>query len=78
MENYVKLAKMRASIALLAVSGVALAGCASGARGGEGGGNAAENELLQVTPAATGEVDAVGHQPQLALGVVGHLELDLR
>lgn len=59
MENYVKLAKMRASIALLAVSGVALAGCASGARGGEGGGNAAENELLQVTPAATGEVDKV-------------------
>jgi peptide/nickel transport system substrate-binding protein len=57
MENYVNLVKTRASIALLAVAGVTLAGCASGDRGGNGG--ADTSELLQVTPAAVGEIDKV-------------------
>ncbi|QAB19270.1 ABC transporter substrate-binding protein [Leucobacter muris] len=58
MENNVKLAKTRASIALLAITGLALAGCASGSRGGgESGG--ADLELLQTTPAATSEADKV-------------------
>ncbi|WP_228407096.1 ABC transporter substrate-binding protein [Leucobacter muris] len=53
-----KLAKTRASIALLAITGLALAGCASGSRGGgESGG--ADLELLQTTPAATSEADKV-------------------
>ncbi|WP_053384974.1 ABC transporter substrate-binding protein [Leucobacter celer] len=53
---------MRAPIALLAITGLALAGCASGSRGGDaqestGGGTGIE--LVQLTPEATGEVDRV-------------------
>lgn len=62
MENNVKLAQTRASIALLAITGLALAGCASGDRGGDASGtdNAqGGTELLQVTPAATAEADTV-------------------
>ncbi len=58
MENNVKFAKTRASIALLAITGLAFAGCASGSRGGgESGG--ADLELLQTTPAAASEADKV-------------------
>lgn len=62
MENNVKLAQTRASIALLAITGLALAGCASGDRGGDAGGSDSGKggtELLQVTPAATAEADKV-------------------
>ncbi|WP_336652832.1 MULTISPECIES: ABC transporter substrate-binding protein [unclassified Leucobacter] len=60
MENNVTLAKTRAAIALLAITGLALAGCASGSRGGgESGGAAADLELLQTTPAPKGEADKV-------------------
>lgn len=59
-ENNVKLAPMRATIALLAIGGLALAGCASGSRGGDSGGDAAAtDELLQTTPEAAGEADTV-------------------
>ena len=50
--------KMKASVAALAIAGLALAGCASGSRGG-GDTGAADAELLQTTPAATGELDKV-------------------
>ncbi|WP_240471073.1 ABC transporter substrate-binding protein [Leucobacter chironomi] len=53
------LAKTRAAIALLAITGLALAGCASGSRGGGESGGTADLELLQTTPAATGEADKV-------------------
>ncbi len=62
MENNVKLAPTRAAIALLAISGLALAGCASGSRGGD---TAAKDDanasagLLQTTPAATGLAEKV-------------------
>lgn len=59
MENNVKLAQMRAPIALFAIAGLALAGCASGSRGGDAGGNAGGQELLQTTPAATADADKV-------------------
>ncbi len=59
-ENNVKLAPMRATIALLAIGGLALAGCASGSRGGDSGGTAsATDELLQTTPEAAGDADTV-------------------
>ncbi|MBL3685778.1 ABC transporter substrate-binding protein [Leucobacter zeae] len=55
-----KFAKTRASIALLAIAGLALTGCSRGTDGAEGGeGAAAESELLQTTPAAKGEIDKV-------------------
>ncbi|WP_449281318.1 ABC transporter substrate-binding protein [Leucobacter sp.] len=57
-----KLAKTRASIALLAITGLALAGCASGSRGGdaqEGAESGSGLELVQLTPEATGEIDRV-------------------
>lgn len=55
-----KFAKTRASIALLAIAGLALTGCSRGTDGAEGGeGKTAESELLQTTPAAKGEVDKV-------------------
>lgn len=54
-----KLAKTRASIALLAITGLALAGCASGSRGGDAENTADSDELLQVTPEATAEADTV-------------------
>ncbi|WP_241488094.1 ABC transporter substrate-binding protein [Leucobacter japonicus] len=55
-----KLAPMRATIALLAIGGLALAGCASGSRGGDSGGTAsATDELLQTTPEAAGDADTV-------------------
>ncbi|QZY53084.1 ABC transporter substrate-binding protein [Leucobacter tenebrionis] len=60
MENNVKLAKTRAAIALFAITGLALAGCASGSRGGDAQeGGSADLELLQTTPAAAGEADKV-------------------
>ncbi|PRI11291.1 ABC transporter substrate-binding protein [Leucobacter massiliensis] len=55
-----KLAQTRAAVALFAITGLALAGCASGSRGGgdaESGGKALE--LLQTTPEAKGELDRV-------------------
>ena len=55
-----KLAKTRAAIALFAITGLALAGCASGSRGGDAQeGGSADLELLQTTPAAAGEADKV-------------------
>ncbi|MCD5348188.1 ABC transporter substrate-binding protein [Agromyces sp. H3Y2-19a] len=48
----------RASIALLAVASLGLAGCTAD-RGGDSGSTLDEGELLQLTPAATGEVDKV-------------------
>ena len=54
-----KLAKTRASVALLAITGLALAGCASGSRGGGGEGGDDALELLQVTPEAKAEADTV-------------------
>ena len=59
MENNVKLAPMRASIALLAIGGLALAGCATGSRGGDAGTPSASDELLQVTPKAASEAESV-------------------
>ncbi|MCW2289686.1 peptide/nickel transport system substrate-binding protein [Leucobacter luti] len=62
MENNVKLAQTRASIALLAIAGLALAGCASGDRGGNAGGSegaGSGTELLQTTPKAAAEADKV-------------------
>lgn len=61
-EKNVKLAPTRAAIALLAISGLALAGCASGSRGGDAGGTGgaeADSELLQTTPAAAAMADKV-------------------
>ncbi|WP_053352516.1 ABC transporter substrate-binding protein [Leucobacter musarum] len=59
-ENNVKLAPMRATIALLAIGGLALAGCASGSRGGDSGGDTSvTDELLQTTPEAAGDADTV-------------------
>lgn len=57
MENSVKLATMRASVALLAVSGLVLAGCATGSRGGTAPSEG--SDLQQVTPEAAGEIDRV-------------------
>ncbi|WP_240423145.1 ABC transporter substrate-binding protein [Leucobacter sp. wl10] len=55
-----KLGKTRATIALLAITGLVLAGCASGSRGGgEQGAGGDALELLQTTPAAKGEADKV-------------------
>ena len=55
-----KLSPSRAAIALLTVSGLALAGCASGSRGGDQTESvAAGTELLQVTPAPTGDADKI-------------------
>ncbi len=59
MENNVKLAPMRASIALFAIAGLALTGCASGSRGGDAGGSNAEDALLQTTPAPAADADKV-------------------
>lgn len=48
------------SVAMFAIGGLALAGCASGPRGGEASGNGdGSMELLQTTPAAAGEIDRV-------------------
>ena len=54
-----KLTKMRASIALLAITGLALTGCATGDRGGNSESAAASSDLLQMTPAATGDAGKV-------------------
>lgn len=55
-----KLSPSKAAIALLTVSGLALTGCASGSRGGDQAESvAASTELLQVTPAATGDADKI-------------------
>ncbi|UOR01001.1 ABC transporter substrate-binding protein [Leucobacter allii] len=54
-----RFSKTRASLALLAISGLALAGCASGSRGGDAGDAGGGDELLQLTPAASGEIDKV-------------------
>lgn len=59
MENNVKFAPIRASIALLAVGGLALAGCATGSRGGDAGSPSGGGELLQTTPEATAEAETV-------------------
>ena len=59
MENNVKLAPMRASIALLAIGGLALAGCASGSRGGDADKASDSTKLLQTTPEAAAEADTV-------------------
>lgn len=48
----------RASIALLAVASLGLAGCTAD-RGSDAGPALEDGELLQVTPAATGEIDTV-------------------
>ncbi|QIK63919.1 ABC transporter substrate-binding protein [Leucobacter viscericola] len=53
-----KLAKTRASIALLAVASLALVGCSSANRGGEET-KTANAELLQTTPAAKGDAGKV-------------------
>ncbi|UOQ90266.1 ABC transporter substrate-binding protein [Agromyces endophyticus] len=53
-----KTAVTRASIALLAVASLGLAGCTAD-RGGDSGAKLDDGELLQLTPAATGEVDKV-------------------
>lgn len=54
-----KLAKTRAAVALLAVTGLTLAGCASGSRGGDAqeGADGGALELVQLTPEASGELD---------------------
>lgn len=52
-------AKMRASVALLAIAGLALTGCASGDRGGSGEAKSLDSELAQTTPAAKGDIDTV-------------------
>ncbi|WP_341782948.1 ABC transporter substrate-binding protein [Leucobacter weissii] len=49
--------KMKATIALLAVGGLALAGCASGSRDTDGGG--AETELLTTTEPAVGDAGKI-------------------
>ncbi|WP_416443725.1 ABC transporter substrate-binding protein [Leucobacter sp. HNU] len=54
-----KFAKTRVAVALLAVTGLALAGCASGARGGSGEGKVDDSKLQQTTPAAKGDIDRV-------------------
>lgn len=59
MENNVKFAPIRASIALLAVGGLALAGCATGSRGGDAATPSEGTELLQTTPEATAETETV-------------------
>ena len=48
--------KTLGAIAVCAVAGMVLAGCATGSRGGDGGGQG-DKELLVTTPAAAGEVD---------------------
>lgn len=53
-----KTALTRASIALLAVASLGLAGCTAD-RGGDSGQALDDAELLQVTPEATGEIDTV-------------------
>ncbi|MFF2493577.1 ABC transporter substrate-binding protein [Agromyces sp. NPDC058064] len=53
-----KTALTRASIALLAVASLGLAGCTAD-RGNDAGPALEDGELLQVTPAATGEIDTV-------------------
>ena len=59
-ENNVKLVQTRAAIAVLAISGLALAGCASGSRSGDGGAASSDvTELLQTTPAPNGIADKV-------------------
>lgn len=54
-----KLAKTRAAVALLAVTGLTLAGCASGSRGGDAqeGADGGALELVQLTPEASGDLD---------------------
>ncbi|MFT4231580.1 MAG: ABC transporter substrate-binding protein [Leucobacter sp.] len=50
----------RTSVALIAIAGLALAGCASGSRGGgssSGGESGDESELLTTTTAPAGEID---------------------
>ncbi|WP_307866539.1 ABC transporter substrate-binding protein [Leucobacter chromiisoli] len=47
----------KTSLALVAVAGLALAGCATGSRGGAGGGEDGGGELLTTTPAPAGEID---------------------
>ncbi|GAA1781005.1 ABC transporter substrate-binding protein [Leucobacter iarius] len=55
-----KFAKTRVAVALLAVTGLALAGCASGARGGSSGeGKVDDSKLEQTTPAAKSDIDKV-------------------
>ena len=57
-ENNVKLAKMRASVAMLAIGGLALAGCASGSRTADSG-STGDAELQIVTDAPAGEADKI-------------------
>lgn len=49
----------RAPIALLAIAGLALTGCATGDRGGNNAGDETGTELLQTTPAPTADADTV-------------------
>ena len=53
-----KLAKMRVSIAMLAIGGLALAGCASGSRTADGG-TSEDAELLTTTDAAVGDAGTI-------------------
>lgn len=54
--NLVKHTKIHATIALVAVAGLALTGCS---RGTEAAGGGAEDNLLQTTPAPAGEMDKI-------------------
>ncbi|SJN09216.1 Oligopeptide ABC transporter, periplasmic oligopeptide-binding protein OppA (TC 3.A.1.5.1) [Leucobacter sp. 7(1)] len=54
-----KLAPTRAAVALFAIAGLALAGCASGSRGGDAGGTEEGTALLQTTPKPGAVADKV-------------------
>ncbi|GAA1630911.1 ABC transporter substrate-binding protein [Leucobacter chromiireducens] len=54
-----KLAPTRAAVALFAIAGLALAGCASGSRGGDAGGTEDGAALLQTTPKPAAVADKV-------------------